>query len=310
LSGAAAQIFVFGAREQYILRILVSGAKGFVGRFLVSYFSKKQWEIVPLAHEMVSPDEIRWRTPNGLTLEDFDAAIHLAGEPLGFGRWSEAKKRKILSSRSLGTLEISRALAYLRRPPPVFISASAVGFYGDRGEELLHEGSAPGKGFLAHVCKEWEEGSRPIASRGARAVQARFGMVLGEGGALRKMAPFYRMGFGGRLGTGKQWVSWVALADLALAIDHILRTETLHGPVNIVSPHAVRQEELCRTLAAVLHRPSFSPLPTWLLRLRFGDFADEVLLASAHAVPQKLLATGFHFKYPDLKDALLTILGR
>ena len=289
------------------MRILVSGASGFIGRFLVSYFSKKQWEILPLVHEMVSPEEIRWRTPAGVSLEDFDAAIHLAGEPLGFGRWSEAKRRKILFTRSSGTLEISRALAYLRRPPPVFISASGVGFYGDRGEELLHEGSAPGKGFLAHVCKEWEEGSRPIASRGSRAIQARFGMVLGEGGALRKMASIYRMGLGGRLSTGKQWVSWVAIADLALALDHILRTETLHGPVNIVSPHAVRQEEFSRTLAEVLHRPAFFHLPAWVLRLRFGAFADEVLLPSAHAVPQKLNATGFHFKYPDLKDALRTV---
>jgi uncharacterized protein (TIGR01777 family) len=202
---------------------------------------------------------------------------------------------------------MSRALAYLRRPPPVFISASGVGFYGNRGEELLHEGSAPGKGFLAQVCQEWEVAILPIASRGSRVIQARFGMVLGNGGALRKMASIYRMGLGGRLSTGKQWVSWVALADLALALDHILRTATLHGPVNIVSPHAVRQEEFSRTLAEVLHRPAFIHLPACLLRLRFGAFADEVLLSSAHVVPQKLSATGFHFNYPDLKDALRAI---
>jgi uncharacterized protein (TIGR01777 family) len=291
------------------MRILVSGSSGFIGRFLVSFFLEKKWEVVPLMHETAPTGEMRWQVSGGGSLEDFDAAIHLAGEPLGFERWPKAKRRKILLSRSLGTLDLSRALAYLRRPPPVFISASAVGFYGDRGEELLHEGSAPGKGFLAEVCKEWEAGSRPIASRGARAIQARFGMVVGKGGALGKMAPLYRMGLGGRLSTGKQWVSWVALTDLALALDHILRTETLHGPVNIVSPHGVRQEEFSRTLAEALHRPAFFHLPAWALRLRFGSLADEVLLPSVHAVPQKLLATGFHFKYPDLKEAFRHFLS-
>jgi uncharacterized protein len=290
------------------MRILISGASGFIGKFLVSYFSKKNWECVPLLHETASSGEIRWRTADGISLEDFDAVIHLAGEPLDSSRWSEKKKQKIFLSRVEGTATLAFTMARLFRPPPVFISASAVGYYGNRGEELLDEGSGSGKGFLAHVCRAWEEESLPIASRGSRTVQARFGSVLGpSGGILGKMAPIYRMRLGGRFSSGMQWISWVALMDLASAFDHILRTETLHGPVNIVSPHAVRQQEFSRMLGEALHRPAFFHLPAWLLRLRFGTFADEVLLASARVVPQKLCASGFHFKYPDLPDALHAI---
>lgn len=289
------------------MRLLISGTSGFIGRSLISHFSKKKWDCVPLLHEMNSSGEIGWRTSIGSSLEDFDAVIHLAGEPLSFGRWSHEKRQKILISRSEGTKALSSALAHLRRPPSVFLSASAVGIYGNRQEELLDERSAPGKGFLAHVCTAWEAASHSIESRGARTVHARFGMVLGpNGGALAKLLPIYRMGLGGKLSTGQQWISWIALTDLILGIDHILRTESLHGPVNLVSPHAVRQKEFSQTLSSVLHRPAFFTLPAWLLRLMFGAVADEVLLSSARVVPQKLCASGFHFKYPDLRDVLRT----
>jgi uncharacterized protein (TIGR01777 family) len=286
------------------MRILVSGASGFVGGSLVSFFQKKKAEVVPLLHEMGSLGETTWRAGSG-SLEDFDAVIHLAGEPLSLERWTAEKRRRILDSRKEGTAALSLALARLRRPPAVFISASAIGYYGDRGEELLDEGSAPGKGFLARVCEEWEQGSRSIDSRGARIVHARFGMVLGlHSKALEKLVRVYRLGLGGRLSTGEQWISWVALTDLIHALDYILRTESLHGPVNIVSPHAVRQKEFSRIRAGILRRPAFLPLPAWVLRLCFGAAADEILLASARVFPSKLSRSGFHFRYPELQDAL------
>lgn len=290
------------------MRLLLTGASGFIGGALFAFFSKKKHQVVPGCHEIDASGELRWRTEDGSPLEDFDAAIHLAGEPLSLERWSEKKRQKILLSRTEGTASLSSALARLRRPPSVFISASAIGYYGNRGEELLDEGSAPGKGFLPHVCCAWEQASRAIDSRGARTIHARFGMVLGpNGGALKKMLPLYRLGLGGKLAKGNQWLSWVVLSDLVLALDHILRTDSLKGPVNIVSPHAVRQKEFSLTLAEVLHRSAFFHVPAWLLRLRFGTVADEILLASARVVPQKLCASGFHFKYPDLKDALQSI---
>jgi len=290
------------------MRILISGASGFIGRSLVSFFSGKQHEVVSLYHEMTASGEISWRTGNGSSLEDFGAAIHLAGEPLSLERWSEKKRQTIFVSRAEGTSSLCHAFARLCRPPPVFISASAVGFYGNRKEELLDERSAPGKGFLAHVCSAWEQGARSLDSRGARTVQARFGMVLGpNGGPLAKLDGLYRLGLGGKLSTGEQWISWVALTDLVSALDHILRSESLQGPVNIVSPHAVRQKEFSRRLAQSLHRPAFFHLPAWLLRLRFGIMADEILLASARVVPQKLCASGFRFKYPDLEEAFHAI---
>ena len=287
------------------MRLLLTGASGFIGGALVAFFSKKKHQVVSLRHEFDASGELHWRTGDGSPLEDFDGAIHLAGEPLSLERWSAKKRQKILSSRLEGTASLSSALARLRRPPPIFISASAIGYYGNRGEELLDEGSAPGKGFLSNVCCGWEQASRAIDSRGARTVHARFGMVLGSnGGALKKILPLYRLGLGGKLAKGDQWLSWVALSDLVLAIDHILRTDSLKGPVNVVSPHAVRQKEFSQTLARVLHRPAFFHVPAWLLRLRFGTVADEILLASARIVPQKLCVSGFHFKYPDLQDAL------
>jgi len=286
------------------MRILVSGASGFVGKALVSYLAAKRCEAVPLTHEFGAAGQYKWRAASG-SLEDFDAAVHLAGEPLSLGRWSAEKKRMILASRKEGTSALSLALARLRRPPPVFISASAVGYYGNRGETLLDEGSGSGEGFLAEVCREWEEASRSIENRGARTVRARFGMVLGpDGGALQKIVPVYRWGLGGKLGSGNQWVSWVALADLIRALDHLLHTDSLHGPVNVVSPQSVRQQEWSGTLAQLLGRPAFLRLPAWLLRLRFGEAAEGLLLASARVVPQKLCSSGFSFKYLAIRDAL------
>lgn len=246
-----------------------------------------------------------WRAAGSATLDDFDACVHLAGEPLAGKRWSPEKRQKILLSRTIGTASLAASLAGLLRPPPVFLSASAVGFYGNRGEELLDEGSPSGKGFLPQVCEEWEKACRYISDRGSRVISTRFGLVLGPGGGILKdLIPLYRIGLGGRLGPGSQWLSWIALFDLCAAIDFLLRTPSIHGPVNLVSPHAVRQKEFCVTLAKALHRPALCHVPAWALRLFKGKMADELLLASARAVPKKLCASGFQFKYPELIEAL------
>ncbi len=286
------------------MRIFVTGASGFVGKPLVAYLAKKNHDVVPLHHEMSASGDLSWPFDQGF-FEDIDAVIHLAGEPLSFSRWSSSKKSKILRSRAQGTAALSFDLSRILHPPKIFISASAVGYYGNRGEELLDETSARGKGFLPHVCKLWEEASHAIDARGSRVVHARFGMVLGKnGGALKKMAPLYRFGLGGKVGKGEQWISWIALPDLIKALDFILHTDSIEGAINCVSPEPVRQKEFSKTLAKTFHVPAILPAPAWAFRLAFGTMADELLLASTRAVPQKLCSHGFEFLYPNLKDAL------
>ena len=268
------------------MRVYISGASGFIGTPLSSYFKTR-------GHEVVS-------TPEDL----LDVVIHLAGEPI-FGRWTSEKKKKIFESRKFGTQQLSHLLSHLKHPPKLFISASAIGFYGNRGEELLTEGSPKGKGFLSDVCQAWEEASFALERRGTRIVHARFGMVLGsQGGALKKMLPLYRLGLGARLGEGHQWVSWITLIDLIRAIDHIIHTPEVQGTINLVSPHPVRQFQFAKMLAHILHRPFFLQLPRWILQLLFGEMANDLILSSAKVEPSKLLASNFSFDYPDLQSAL------
>lgn len=254
------------------------------------------------------PHEISWDPAEGRAVkedfEGFDAFIHLSGEPLSLSRWSREKKEKILFSRTVSTWFLSQIASLLFTPPKIFISVSAIGFYGDRGDEVLTEASSAGCGFLAQVCCEWEKAARSIERRGARIVHPRFGMVLGaKGGALSKMLFPYKLGLGGALGSGQQWMSWIALEDLCSSMDFILHSQ-IEGPVNFVSPHPVRQKDFARALASFLHRPLFLSLPSWILRLRFGQMADEILLASCRAYPQKLIESGFSFRYSDLSEAL------
>jgi len=279
----------------------VSGASGFIGGSLSSYFTSKNHTIYKLVRSVGGTD--LWNLEKE-DLEGFDACIHLAGEPLTLARWSEVKKERILESRKRGTLLLANALAKLNRPPKVFLSASAIGFYGDRGDEILDEKSGKGESFLADVCREWESASRSLEERGVRVVRTRFAMVLGPGGgALQKMLPFYRLGLGGRLGSGRQWMSWVARDDLIRAIEFILVND-IRGIVNIASPHPVRQEEFARTLSEMLHRPAIFRAPKWVLRLLLGEAADQMILASARALPRVLESSGFSFQYPYLRDAL------
>ncbi len=296
-------------------RILISGASGFIGAPL-SQFLLSQGHVV--FHLVRSPSikgssEVVWNPEKGeansADFSHFDWVIHLAGEPLTLNRWSEEKEKKIFESRVQGTMFLSHLLAECSHPPKLFISASAVGFYGDQGERPLTEESGPGSGFLAHVCTAWEKGSLSLERIGVRVAAARFGMVLdAKGGALQKMLLPFRLGLGGRLGSGKQWMSWIDRDDLIGALYHIAAHESLQGPVNVVSPHPVRQEEFAQILAHLLRRPRFCTIPTWALRLRFGKVADELILASAKVIPAKLIASNFSFRYPDLRSALLKAL--
>jgi uncharacterized protein (TIGR01777 family) len=296
-------------------RILVSGASGFIGKPLVSFLNSTGYSVFQLVRSSAisTPNSIFWNPEAGEAnekdFEDFEAVIHLAGEPLTLSRWSNEKRKKILQSRTTGTMFLSHLLSAVRNPPRLFVSASAIGYYGDRGEEILNEESGPGSGFLSHVCCAWEKGSFAIHVKGSRVVQARFGMVLGSnGGALQKMLTAYRFGLGGKLGSGRQWVSWVHREDLIQSIFHIIKNESLKGPVNIVSPCPVRQEDFSSTLASLLHRPHFFKVPAWALRLALGVMAKEMILASTRVDCAKLLASNFSFIYPDLRSALYQAL--
>lgn len=288
------------------MRILLSGASGFVGSALFTHLQSKQYQVVRLVREPNLPNSICWDPEKGRLVkeafEGFDAVVHLAGENIS-SRWNQEKKKAILFSRTVGTFLLSTVLAQLYHPPKVFISASAVGFYGDRGDEILTEKSGAGRGFLANVCCEWEKATHPIAERGSRCVQTRFGMVIGPGGALKKMMLPYRLGLGGPIGSGEQWISWVDRSDLVRAIDFCL-TSDLEGPINVVSPNCIRQKEFSRVLGSALHRPAILRQPAWMLRLLFGQMADEVLLASQRVEPAQLIRADFSFHTPQLDVAL------
>ena len=242
-------------------------------------------------------------------LENFDAVVHLAGANLSAHRWNAAYKKTIVDSRTLTTGALALALARLRKPPRVLLSASATGFYGSRGDEVLTEDSAKGTGFLSDVCQAWEKATAPAESAGIRVVHTRFGVVLTPyGGALRQMLPLFRAGAGGKLGNGKQWTSWVALEDLLNGIFHILKDESLRGPVNLVAPGPVTNADFTKALGAVLGRPTVLPAPAFALRAAFGEMADEALLSSCRAVPAKLQAAHFDFSAPDIHKALRAML--
>jgi hypothetical protein len=235
--------------------------------------------------------------------------VHLAGENIASGRWTAEKKAKIRDSRVDGTRLLSDSLAGLKQLPKVLVCASAIGYYGDRGDEVLTEESTLGSGFLAGVCAEWEAAAKPAVQKGIRVVHLRFGMVASEaGGALAKLLPPFKMGLGGVLGTGRQYVSWIALDDLLGVIAHALTTEALQGPVNAVTPNPVTNKELTQTLGRILGRFTLFSMPAAAAHLAFGEMADEVLLASQRVQPTKLLATGYRFRYPDLEDAFRHLL--
>jgi len=297
------------------MKVAVTGATGLVGTALGSYLEAGGHAVTRLVRGRPGRDEAAWDPARGVIdaqlLEGVDAVVHLAGESIADGRWTADKKRRIRDSRVGGTRLLASALARLRRKPRTLLCASAVGFYGDRGEELLTESSCVGDGFLPEVCSQWEGAAAPAAEAGIRVVHLRIGLVLTPlGGALGRMLVPFRIGVGGRMGSGRQWMSWIAIDDLLSAIHHVLADEELRGPVNAVAPHPVTNAEFARTLGSVLGRPAVAPLPGVAARLAFGEMADALLLSSARVQPEKLLNAGFSFRYPRLDGALDHLLGR
>jgi uncharacterized protein (TIGR01777 family) len=295
------------------MRILISGASGFIGSALIPKLESRGFKVTRLVRTTESRDEqLAWDPTQPLrpeSLSGFDAVIHLAGEPVA-ARWTEASKKRILESRVLGTAHLCEALAKAPQPPRTLISASAIGYYGDGGDEVLREESPSGEGFLPEVCRQWEAATKPAADAGIRVIQIRIGIVLSaQGGALKKMLPPFRMGLGGQIGNGRQWLSWIHLQDLVASILHILESDSLKGPVNLVAPEPVRNSEFTRALAAVLSRPAIFRIPAFVVRLMFGEMAGEVLLAGQRVQPAKLIASGYQFKYRALGTALENIFG-
>jgi hypothetical protein len=293
-------------------KILVSGSSGLIGTALLRTLQTSGYEVTCLVRGAASgKGRIGWDPARPLAPESvsgFEAVVHLAGESI-VGRWTEAKKRRILESRVQGTRNLAEALAAAPQRPRLLITASAIGYYGDRGDEILREDSSPGNGFLPEVCREWEAAAEPATKAGIRAAQMRFGLVLSaSGGALQKMLLPFRMGVGGNMGNGRQWWSWVDIDDLIGAILHVIKANTLQGPVNVVAPHPVRNAEFTETLASVLSRPAIFPMPAFAARLVFGQMGDELLLASQRVEPANLMASGFVFQKPDLEGALSAIL--
>lgn len=297
------------------MKVLISGATGLVGSALARSFEADGHWVVSLTRSESGPTKIHWdpmtREIDREALSGFDAVVHLAGENIAAGRWTPEQKALIKDSRVRGTRLLAKTLAELAQPPRVLASASAIGFYGPRGDEILTEESPSGEGFLAEVCREWEHATEPMSQRGIPVVHLRFGVILSpKGGALRKMLLPFKLGLGGRIGDGKQYMSWIALDDTAAAIRHCLGEDALTGPINIVGPNPVTNEDFTKTLGHVLRRPTALPMPAFAARLAFGEMADELLLGSTRVQPARLLASGFPFAYPHLEDALRHLLDK
>jgi len=303
------------------VRIAVSGATGLIGSALTQRLARDGQDVVPLVRRLARPGggggggerAIAWDPARGTidraALEGCEAVVHLAGENI-FGRWTAEKKRRIRESRVAGTRLVSEAIAGLTRRPRVLLAASAVGYYGDRGAAELTEETPPGDDFLARVSRDWEAATGPAARAGVRVVNLRFGIVLASaGGALAKMLPAFRLGLGGRIGSGAQYFPWIALEDALGAILHALATESLAGPVNVTAPHPVTQLEFVRTLGRVLRRPAVLPLPSLALRLVFGREAAAMMESGQRVLPARLLASGYRFRFAELEPALRRLLG-
>ncbi len=298
------------------MRILVSGSTGLVGQPLVSFLTAAGHEVVRLVRSTPKGDgEIHWDpaagTIDGAALEGFDGVVHLAGENIAAGRWTAKQKARIRDSRVDGTGLLAKALAACSSKPKVFVQASAVGWYGNRGDEVLTENSQPGTGFLPDTCQAWEAAAQPLRDAGVRTVALRLGVVLSaRGGALAKMLLPFQLGAGGVIGSGKQWMSWVALDDVVAAFHHALVTESLEGPANLVAPAAATNREYTKALGRVLKRPTIAPLPGFVAKIVFGEMAEDLLLGGQRVRPDALLDSGFRFTWPEVEGALRHALGR
>ncbi len=295
---------------------LLSGASGMLGSALQRALAARNLPILQLVRRTpVSPNQLQWNsatTPaiaHPEALDGLAAAIHLSGSGVAAHRWTTAYKREMTLSRVQSTRALATTLAHLHHPPQAFLVASAVGIYGNRSDELLDETSAPGSGFLADLCQQWEAAAQPAVDAGIRVVHLRFGVVLGQGGALAHMLPMFRLGLGGPLGDGQQWMSWISLDDALAAILFVLDTPTLSGPINFTCPNPVTNAEFTRALSRTIHRPALLRAPAFALRLALGQMADETLLSSARVFPSRLTTARFPFTQPTVDQALAAVLA-
>lgn len=296
--------------------IAITGASGLIGRALLARLRLNGKRVRRLVRtpDPKSPDDIAWDPMRGTLdprqLEGVEAVVHLAGEPIA-QRWTGARRDAIRDSRVRGTELLARAIAALDQKPNALLSGSAVGYYGDRGDDALDEESTSGTDFLAGVAREWEAATDAARTAGVRVVLLRTGIVLSaHGGALERLLPPFRLGVGGPIGTGRQWMSWIALEDQVRAMEHALATVGLHGPVNLVAPNPVMNAEFAATLGRVLGRPAIVPVPAFALELLYGEMARSTILAGQRVLPKKLLRSGFHFAHPTLEEALRFELAR
>jgi uncharacterized protein len=305
------------------MRILVTGSTGFVGSAVVKKLEQDGHSIVRVVRSGTTAangsgtpqDTVRWdpttQTFDSAPAEGADALIHLAGASIADGRWDASRKALLQTSRIESTRHLMHSLSQLKSPPRVIVSASAIGIYGNRDDEMLVESSEPGHDFLAELCRAWEAESAHGAGFGARVVMPRFGIVLGsQGGALPRMTLPIKMGVGGKLGTGRQWMSWVTLTEIVNVIQFALANANLSGPVNAVAPNPARNSDFIRVLAKTLHRPAIFPAPAFALRLALGEMAGALLLSSQRVLPAKLEQAGYRFVHPDLSEALQSVLGK
>jgi len=297
------------------MNIAITGASGLIGSALIPALTGAGHRVARMVRSQPRPDsgDIFWDPDKAYVdttkLDGADAVVHLAGDTIA-ERWSPEKKIRIHSSRTRGTQLIAEAVRQVTKPPQVLVSASAIGYYGDRGAEVLREQSASGKGYLAEVCRDWEAATEVASRAGIRVVHLRTGIVLStKGGALAKMLPPFRMGAGGKIGSGKQYMSWIALDDLIGAIRYSIENVSLKGPVNGVAPNPVTNLEFTKTLGKVLGRPAILPLPAFAVSLMFGEMGRELLLSSQRVEPSRLVGSGFSFRYPNLEDALRHVLS-
>ena len=301
--------------EKASMKVAITGSRGLVGSELIPLLTTGGHSVARLVRGEPDAEEVQWDPEadsfDAAPLEGVDAVVHLAGENIGAGRWNEAVKQRIRHSRAHGTRVLCEGLAKMSTKPKVLVCASATGYYGDRGDEVLDESSDPGEGFLSEVCQEWEAATRPVEEAGIRVVNLRFGVILSpKAGALNKLLLPFKLGGGGIVGNGKQYWSWISIDDAAGVIHHAIMTDSVRGPVNAVVPDPATNHEFTKALGKVLRRPTIVPLPKFGARLMIGEMADALLLASARVEPKQLIATGYRFRHDNLEEAFRHLLGK